>query len=71
MPKLLLIKKSKEVLYEIYTTSFKDCPASWSGHFYTDWERKEPQRQRQRKRHSKLKWIPVVSNINAVIQIIP
>ena len=35
MPKLLLIKKSNEVLYEIYTTSCKDCPASWSGHFYT------------------------------------
>ena len=35
MPKLLLIKNSKEVLYEIYTTSCKDCQASWSSHFYT------------------------------------
>ena len=41
------------------------------GSFLHNWERKQPQRQRQRKRHSKLKWIPVASNINAIIQIIP
>jgi len=41
------------------------------GSFLHNWERKQPQRKWQRKRHSKLKWILVVSNINSIIQIIP